>query len=132
MNVNVNPFSYNSNDTSAYNYKRLDPSAFWNPSFPHYGRRVKKKKQKEESIKKVVRNVKNLPDHLIGRFKHGKESGKKPKAFKNFIKKILGQYLPFSGCSQFWTRRTWSSFEDKVRTSQVNDDWEPGDQVPGE
>ena len=76
MNVNVNPFSYNSNDTSAYNYKRLDPSAFWNPSF-NYGTRVKKKRPKEESIKKVVRNVKDLPDHLIGRFKHGKENGRK-------------------------------------------------------
>ena len=79
MNVNVNPFSYNSNDTSAYNYKRLDTSSFWNPSF-NYGRRVKKKKPKnEEGLKKVVRNVKNLPEHLIGRFKHGKEDGKKPK-----------------------------------------------------
>ena len=79
MNVNANPFSYNSNDTSAYNYKRLDPSSFWNPSF-NYGRRAKKKKPKnEEGLKKVVRNVKNLPEHLIGRFKHGKEDGKKPK-----------------------------------------------------
>ena len=99
MNVNVNPFSYNSNDTSAYNYKRLDPSAFWNPSFPHYGRRVQKKKQKEESIKKVVRNVKNLPDHLIGRFKHGKESGKKPKEFDNIKRKYFCKSLTCSGCS---------------------------------
>ena len=122
MNANVNPFSYNSNDTSAYNYKRLDPSAFWNPSF-NYGRRVKKKRPKEESIKKVVRNVKNLPDHLIGRFKQGKENGRKTKEQKH-LEKCFVEPIIFSGCSQFWTRRTWGSFEDKVRTTQVYDDRE--------
>ena len=71
MNVNVNPFSYNTNDTSSYNYKRLDPSTFWNPSNYLLKRSKKKKKfHDDEGFKKVVRNVKTLPEHLIGRFKH--------------------------------------------------------------
>ena len=72
-------FSYNSNNTSSYNYKRLDPSPFWNtPSY--FEKRPKKKKVTEnESFKKVVRNVKTLPEHLIGRFKHNKENGRKTK-----------------------------------------------------
>ena len=89
MNINVNPFTYNSNDTSSYNYKRLDPSTFWNPTIANYGRRVKKKKvNKDDGFKKVVRNVKNLPDHLIGRFKHNKENGKKPKESVKTVKHI--------------------------------------------
>ena len=82
MNVNtVNPFSYNTNDTSSYNYKRLDPSTFWNPS-SYLTRKPKKKKiNRDEGFKKVVRNVKTLPDHLIGRFKHNKEVSKKSKVF---------------------------------------------------
>ena len=76
----VNPFSYNSGDVSSYNYKRLDPSPFWNPPYS-FARKKKKSKfvKKDENIKKIVRNVKSLPEHLIGRFKQNKENSKKPK-----------------------------------------------------
>ena len=76
----VNPFSYNSGDVSSYNYKRLDPSPFWNPPYS-FARKKKKSKfvTKDENIKKIVRNVKSLPEHLIGRFKHTKENSKKSK-----------------------------------------------------
>ena len=76
----VNPFSYNSGDVSSYNYKRLDPSPFWNPPYS-FARKKKKSKfvNKDENIKKIVRNVKSLPEHLIGRFKHNKENSKKSK-----------------------------------------------------
>ena len=84
MNVNVNPFSYNTNDTSSYNYKRLDPSPFWNPSIHHLQRAKKKKFKNDEGVKKVVRNVKTLPEHLIGRFKH-REVSKKSKVLTNHI-----------------------------------------------
>ena len=85
MNINVNPFSYNSNNTSSYNYKRLDPSPFWNPPNYFVRRQKKKKGAENESFKKVVRNVKTLPEHLIGRFKHNKENSRKTK--ENKIKK---------------------------------------------
>ena len=76
----VNPFSYNSGDVSSYNYKRLDPSPFWNPPYS-FAKKKKKSKfvNKDENIKKIVRNVKSLPEHLIGRFKHNKENSKKSK-----------------------------------------------------
>ena len=76
----VNPFSYNSGDVSSYNYKRLDPSPFWNPPYS-FARKKKKSKfvNKDENIKKIVRNVKSLPEHLIGRFKHNRENSKKSK-----------------------------------------------------
>ena len=77
----VNPFSYNSGDVSSYNYKRLDPSPFWNPPYS-FGKKKKKKfvaKDKDENIQKIVRNVKSLPEHLIGRFKHTKENSRKSK-----------------------------------------------------
>ena len=88
MNVNVNPFSYNTNDTSSYNYKRLDPSTFWNPS-NYLVKRAKKKKKfnDDEGFKKVVRNVKTLPEHLIGRFKHKEVSSRKSKVI--FHKKAV-------------------------------------------
>ena len=81
MNTTINPFSYNSHNTSGYNYKRLDPSTFWNPSI-NFVKRTKKKKlnSNDETFKKVVRNVKTLPEHLIGRFKHNKENSRKTKA----------------------------------------------------
>ena len=80
MSSSVNPFSYNSGDVSSYNYKRLDPSPFWNPPYS-FAKRSKKSKfpRKEENIQKIVRNVKSLPDHLIGRFKHSKEKNRKSK-----------------------------------------------------
>ena len=80
MNLNVNPFSYNSNNTSSYNYKRLDPSTFWSPPVNYVKRARKKKAGDGESFKKVVRNVKTLPEHLIGRIKHNKENNRKSKA----------------------------------------------------
>ena len=80
MTSSVNPFSYNSGDVSSYNYKRLDPSPFWNPPYS-FAKKKKKSKfvNKDENIKKIVRNVKSLPEHLIGRFKHNKENSKKSK-----------------------------------------------------
>ena len=75
----VNPFSYNSGEVSSYNYKRLDPSPFWNPPYSFAKRGKKSKLKKEENIKKIVRNVKSLPEHLIGRFKHNKENSRKSK-----------------------------------------------------
>ena len=77
----VNPFSYNAGDVSSYNYKRLDPSPFWNPPYS-FAKKKKKKfatKDKDENIQKIVRNVKSLPEHLIGRFKHNRENSKKSK-----------------------------------------------------
>ena len=80
MSSSVNPFSYNSGEVSSYNYKRLDPSPFWNPPYS-FARKGKKGRfaKKDESIKKIVRNVKSLPEHLIGRFKHNKENTRKSK-----------------------------------------------------
>ena len=121
MNTTVNPFSYNSHSTSGYNYKRLDPSTFWNPSI-NFVKRSKKKKlnNNDETFKKVVRNVKNLPEHLIGRFKHNKENSRKSKA-------RLFNFHPFkrtlSGCSFLWAWWTWSASEDQIRKAEVNFAW---------
>ena len=47
----VNPFSYNSGEVSSYNYKRLDPSPFWNPPYSFAKRGKKSKLKKEENIR---------------------------------------------------------------------------------
>ena len=72
-----NPFSYSppTAATSAHQYKRIDPSAFWNPSSFHSGaRRVRKPRQerKEESV--TARRP--LPRHLQGRFKPAKTTSR--------------------------------------------------------
>ena len=59
--------------------KPLSVPASIGSAYKSFGDIKKNKPKNEEGLKKVVRNVKNLPEHLIGRFKHGKEDGKKPK-----------------------------------------------------
>ena len=67
-----NPFTYSPQnaDISAYNYKRIDPSPFWAVGKNYVAKRSKKTTAKnKENEKKVVRNVKSLPKHLIARYK---------------------------------------------------------------
>ena len=67
-----NPFTYSPQnaDISAYNYKRIDPSPFWQVGKNYVAKRKQKNNSKiKDSEKKVVRNVKSLPKHLIARYK---------------------------------------------------------------
>ena len=66
-----NPFTYSPQnaDISAYDYKRIDPSPFWATGKNYIAKRSKKPKKPKEPDKKQGRNVKNLPKHLIARYK---------------------------------------------------------------
>ena len=67
-----NQFTYipQNADISAYDYKRIDPSPFWAIGKNYVVKRNKKLANKiEDTKKKVRRNVKSLPKHLIARYK---------------------------------------------------------------
>ena len=67
-----NPFTYSPQnaDVSAYDYKRIDPSPFWSTGTSNRFKGSKKYNFKiKEKDKKIVRNVKSLPKHLVARYK---------------------------------------------------------------
>ena len=70
-NMNVeNPFTYSPQnaDVSAYDIKRIDPSPFWATGSNYKVKRSKNPYLKfKEKDKKIVRNVKSLPKHLVAR-----------------------------------------------------------------
>ena len=71
MNVE-NPFTYSPQnaDVSAFDYKRIDPSPFWATGSNYKVKRNKNLNSKvKEKDKKIVRNVKSLPKHLVARYK---------------------------------------------------------------
>jgi hypothetical protein len=79
-----NPFTYSPQnaDVSTYNYKRIDPSPFWATGNNYVANRSKKTASKnKEKEKKIVRNVKTLPKHLIARYKPPKFTTDKSKVW---------------------------------------------------
>ena len=79
-----NPFTYSPQkaDISAYDYKRIDPSPFWAVGKNQVVKRSKKLANKiKDTEKKLGRNVKSLPKHLIARYKTPKFTSDKSKVW---------------------------------------------------
>ena len=90
-----NPFTYSPQnaDISAYNYKRIDPSPFWSTGKNYVAKKTKKIPKSTNIEKKIVRNVKTLPKHLIARYKPPKSKSDKSRVCFNFIQLSLRQLI---------------------------------------